>query len=247
MPHWFVSAAQATMKLSAAAIKTFMEEHKGTYPCNDIPTTRQGHQPKWLVSMSRNKEGQVLRQLGHCVIRASCLNHENMQKPIMDGDGVPLPADFAEVLDSLETWGVTKHSCWLQKSLMVMHECLKEDNMCGGVAPKKMRLFHDSVLQGIQRKAEMEFGRKSADCDKILENWNTCFWVRCREEHSFFCVACDSMHCAEEMIESIHAANNANIYSTATIAHNTTANVVPESPLSTVASSQSFAGESTHE
>jgi len=52
-----------------------------------------------------------------------------MQKLIMDGDGVPLPADFAEVVDSLETWGVTKHSCWLQKSLMVMHEYLKEDNI----------------------------------------------------------------------------------------------------------------------
>jgi len=135
-----------TMKLSTTAIKTFMEEHKDIYPYNDIPATRQGYHPKWLLSMSRNKEGQVWRQLGHYVIRASCLNHDNLQNLIMDGDGVPLPADFAEVVDSLETWGVTKHSCWLQKSLLVMHKYLKEDNMCGGAAPKKMRLFHDCIL-----------------------------------------------------------------------------------------------------
>jgi len=55
-----------------------------------------------------------------------------------------------------------------------------------------------------QRKAEMEFGRNSADYNKVLENWNTYFWVRCREGYSFFYLAYDSLHCAEEMIESIH-------------------------------------------
>ena len=229
------------MKLSTSAIKTFMEEHKGTYPCNDIPTTRQGHHPKWLLSWSRNREGQVWRRLGHYVIRTSCLNNENMQKLIMDGDGIPVPADFAEVVDSLETWGATKHSCWLQKSLMVMHEHLKQDNMCGGVAPKKMRLFHDCILQGVQRKAEMEFGRNSADFNKVLDNWNTCFWVRCMEEHAFFYLAYDSLHCAEEMIESIHAANVV-VSNDNSAQFNTLPDVVPESPVS-----RSAAGENTHE
>jgi len=154
----------------------------------------------------------------------------------MDGDGIPLPADFAEVVDSLETWGVTKHSCWLQKSLMVMHEYLKEDNMHGGVAPKKMRLFHDCILQGIQRKAEMEFGSNSANYNKVLENWNTYFWVRCREEYSFFYLAYDSLNCAEEMIDSIKQS----IRNDAT-QHNTV-NVIPESP-----TSASAPGENTHE
>jgi len=240
MPHLFVSNATDTMKLSTAAIKTFMEEHKDIYPYNDVPTTRQGYHPRWLLCMSKNKEGQVWRQLGYYVIRASCLNHENVQNLIIDGDGVPLPADFAEVVDSLETWGVTKHSCWLQKALLVMHEYLKEDNMHGGVAPKKMRLFHDCILQGIQRKAEMEFGRISADFNKVLDNWNTYFWVRCREEYSFFYLAYDSLHCAEEMIESIHASNITTIYNGG--AQNNTHHVVPESPTST-----SSPGERTHE
>jgi len=140
------------MKLSSTAIKTFVEQHKDIYPYNDVPKTRQGHHPKWLFAMSRNKEGQVWRQLGYYVIRASCLNHENIQNLIIDGDGIPLPADFAEVVDSLGTWGVTKHICWPHKSLMVIHEHLKEDNMHGGVVPKKMRLSHDCILQGIQRR-----------------------------------------------------------------------------------------------
>jgi len=223
------------MKLS---IKSFMEEHKDScYPYNDIPTTWQGHHPKWLLSMSRNKGGQVWRQLGYYVIRASCLNHENVQNLIIDGDGIPLPADFAEVVDSLETWGVTKHSCWLRKSLMVMHEHLKEDNMYGGVAPEKMRLFHDCILQSIQRKAEMEFGRNSADYNKVLQNWNTYFWVRCTEEYSFFYLAHDSLNCAEEMIESIRASNCA-----ATVQFTTVADVVPDSRISQFAA----AGERTH-
>jgi len=161
----------------------------------------------------------------------------------MDGDGVPLPADFAEVVDSLETWGVTKHSCWLQKSLMVMHEYLKEDNMHGGVAPKKMRLFHDCILQGIQRKAEMEFGRNTADYNKVLENWNTYFWVRCREEHSFFYLACDSLHCAEEMIDSIQQSNANTQCNAVPVA---IATVIPESPTSRTFPT-THAGESTHE
>jgi len=55
MPHLFVSNATDTMKLSTAAIKTFMEEHKDIYPYNDVPTTRQGYHPRWLLCMSKNK------------------------------------------------------------------------------------------------------------------------------------------------------------------------------------------------
>jgi len=125
-----------------------------------------------------------------------------------------------------------------------MHECLKEDNMHRGVAPKKMRLFHDCILQGIQRKAEMEFGRNSADHNKVLENWNAYFCVRCREECSFFYLAYDSLHCAEEMIKSIHASNCA-VFNGDSAQFNTVPDVVPESL--TPRTLSTYAGESTHE
>jgi len=221
------------MKPSAAAVKWFMEENEEIYPCNAVPKTRQGHCPKWLLAMSNNKDGQVWRQMGQQVIRSSCLNHENAQNLIMDGDGIPLPADFAEVVDSLETWGASKQSCWLCKALRVMHEHLKEDNMHGGIAPSRMRLFHDCILVVAQRKAQINFGANSANCNKVLENWNTHFWVRCREECSFFCLAYDSLHCAEGMIDSIQESivnngNNANATQHAV----RPVNVVPESPSS---------------
>jgi len=86
----------------------------------------------------------------------------------------------------------------------------------------------------------MEFGKSSVDYNKVLENWNTYFCVRCREEYSFFYLAHDSLHCAEEMIESIHASNHATIYNGS--AQKKTPHIVPESPTST-----SAARESTHE
>ena len=226
------------MKVCRAAIKWFMEENQDVYPYNDVPKTRQGYHPKWLLTMSKNKDGQVWRQMGYYVIRSSCLNKENLQNLIMDGDGIPLPADFAEVVDSLETWGVSKQSCWLCKALRVMHEYLKEDNMYGGVAPTKMRLFHDCILIAVQRKAQINFGSNSANYNRVLENWNTYFWVRCREEHSFFYLAYDSLHCADEMIDSIQES----IRTDATQHNTVTVNVIPESP-----TSRSAPGENTHE
>jgi len=84
----------------------------------------------------------------------------------------------------------------------------------------------------------MEFGRNSTDYNKVLENWNTYFWVRCREEYSFFYLAYDSLHCAEEMIESIHTANrNSGPF-------NTVPDIVPESPPSRA---HAYAGEGTDE
>jgi hypothetical protein len=235
------------MKTSNAVIKWFMEKKKDVYPYSDVPKTRQGYYPKWLLTMSRNREGQQWRIIGYYVIKASCLNWENLQNLIMDGDGIPLPADFAEVVDALETWGGTEYSCWLQKVLRLMHEYFREDNMYGGVPPTKMRLFHDCILIGVQRKAELNFIRNTADYNMVLENWNTYFWVRSREEYAFFILAFDSINCAEEMIESIHARNHVAMYGNP--AQNTTVsapNVIPESPASRSAPS-TRAGENTYE
>jgi len=222
------------MTISKAAVAMFMDSNEHVYPYSDIPATRSGYYPKWLVASSRNRQGQVWREDGYYAIKASCLSHDNVQALIVAGDALPLPAVFGEVVDVLETWGGSHWSCWLQKSLKLMHEYLREDNMYGGVAPCKMRVFHDCILLCVQWKTEGHFVRNSANYNLVLRNWNTYYWVRCWEVSTFWNLAYDSMKCALNMALSVERT-----YRPTTPAV-VTANVVPESPVS-------MAGESTQE
>jgi len=226
------------MKLS---IKTFMQTNQDVYPYSDVPCTRSGYYPKWLLASSRYKQGQIWRQDGYCVIKSSCLSHDNVQNLIMAGDTLPLPAVFSEVVDSLETWGANYWTCWLQKSLKMMHEYLKEDNMYGGVAPCKMRVFHDCIFLCVERKAECDFVRNSANYNLVLRNWNTCYWVRCWEVSAFWELAYDSMRFVANQVEAIDRDAAA-----ATTPAFVTAHVVPESPSSSTAFA-TYAGEGTAE
>jgi len=182
--------------------------------------------------------------MGYYVIKSSCLNHGNPQNLIMDGDAIPLPADFGEVGDSLETWGAWHWVGWLEHTLQLMHEYLKEDNMHGGVAPNRMRLFHDVILLYVEREAMFYFPSNSANYNRVLENWNTYFWIRCRETYGFHELSTDSIHCADGMIRSIRREDRA-VPGTPNVNMASTATLVPESPTSI--SFSTYAGESTQE
>ena len=76
--------------------------------------------------------------------------------------------------------------------------------MHGGVAPCKMREFHDYIFPCTERKAEYNFIRNSGNCSLVLRNWNTCYWVRCWEDKStFWDLACDSMNFVVNQVASI--------------------------------------------
>jgi len=220
------SVTAATMKPSAAAIKTSMQTDQDVCPHSDVACARSGCHPKWLLASSRHKQGQIWRQDGHCVIESSCLSHDNVQNLIMAGDTLPLPAVFSEVVDSLETWGANCWTCWPQKSLKLFHEHLKEDNMHGGVAPCKMRVFHDCIFLCAQKEAQSHFMMNTANHNLVLSNWNTCFWVKCWEQPFFWERACHSMRHVEGLTESIQRVLPA---ATAIVA---APHVVPESPTS---------------
>jgi len=218
------------MKLSVS-IKSFMDEHKDSYPYSVIPCTRQGYYPKWLLATSKNKKGLVLRKTGYCVIKTGCLSHANVQNIIISGDGIPLPVEFAEVVDGLETWGGIHWTCWLEKSLQLMHEYMREDNMYGGIGPTKMRLFHDCILLAVQWKAGYKFYANSPEYNLVLSNWNTYFWVRCLETYSFHDLACDSMNCVREMVASIDRDGPVTVaFQSVELAPLTSVHLVPESP-----------------
>ena len=176
------SAGTAAVKPS---VKTFVEDHECSCPCSVTLCTRQGCHSEWLLATSENKQGALLRKEGHCVVESSCLSHENVQNLIIAGDGTPLPAEFVEVADALETWGGTHWTCWPQKSLKLMHAHMGEDNMCGGVGPAKMRLFHDCILSAAQWKAGHRFCTNSPEHNLVPSSWNTHFWVGCRKTHEF--------------------------------------------------------------
>lgn len=218
----YESTLHDAMKLAAAI---FMDSNKDVYPYSDIPCTRTGYYPKWLLASSKNRQGQIWRECGYYVIKSSCLSHDNVQNLIMSGDVLPLPAIFGEVVDSLETWGATHWSCWLQKSLKLFHEYLKEDNMCGGVAPCKMRVFHDCILLCVENVANCHFNANSANYNLVLTSWNTYYWVKCWEVPLFWELAYHSMMFVENQIECIHRANTPALVVA-------TAHVVPESPTS---------------
>jgi len=209
VPHLFQASIcqikSTAMKLSAT-IKTFMQTNQDVYPYSDVPCTRSGYYPKWLLVSSRYKQGQIWRQDGYHVIKSSCLSHANVQNLIMSGDALPLPAVFGEVVDALETWGAKHWTWWLQKSLKLFHEHLKEDNVCGGVAPCKMRVFHDCIFLCVEREARSCFMTNTANYNLVLRNWNTCFWVKCWEEPFFWETTCSSMRHVEGVIESIQRA-----------------------------------------
>jgi len=217
------------MKMSTAVIKTFMQTNQDVYPYSDVPCTRSGYCPKWLLASSSYKQGKVWRQDGYYVIKSSCLTHENVQTVIMSGDVFPLPAVFGEVVDSLETWGATHWSCWLQKSLRLMHEHLREDNMYGGVAPCKMRVYHDCIILCVEWKAEHNFIRNSANYNLVLSTWNTYYWVCCWEVSTFWELAYDSMRFVANQIEAIDRDAATATTPAFVTAH---AHVVPESPSS---------------
>ena len=120
-----------------------------------------------------------------------------------------------------------------------MHEYLKEDNMYGGVAPCKMRVFHDCIILCVERKAEHNFIRNSANYNLVLSTWNTYYWVRCWEVSTFWELAYDSMKFVANQVEAIDRTD----VSATTFA---TAHVVPESPTSS-ASYSTYPGESTQE
>ena len=116
--------------------------------------------------------------------------------------------------------------------------------MCGGVGPAKMRLFHDCVLLAVQWKAGCRFCTNSPEHNLVLSNWNTCFWVRCRETHSFHELACDSMNCVAEMIRSIDRDGPVTMaFQSIEVARLSSVHCVPESPRSTAAPT----GECTQE
>jgi len=181
------------MKLS---IKTFMEDHKHSYPYSDVPCTRQGYYPKWLLATSKGKTG-------YYAIKSCCLSHANLQNLIMSCDGIPLPAEFGEVVDYLERWGAFHWSIWMEKSLQLMYECIREDNMHGGVGPTRLRLFHDCILLAVQWNAGLSHHSNSAEYNLVLTNWNTCCWVRCLEVDSFHKLAVDSINHVRGMLECI--------------------------------------------
>ena len=214
---------------SSAAIKNFVQTDQDVCPCSDAPCARSGHCPKWLLASGSCKQGQVWRQGGCHVVKSGCLTHENLQNPTMSGDALPLPAVFGEVVDSLETWGATRWSCWLQKSLRLMHEHLREDNMHGGVAPCKMRVHHDCIVLCAEWKAEHNFIGNSANCNLVLSTWNACHWVRCWEVSTFWELACDSMRFAANQMEAIDRDAATATTPAFVTAH---AHVVPESPSS---------------
>ena len=121
-----------------------------------------------------------------------------------------------------------------------MHEYLKEDNMYGGVAPCKMRVFHDCIILCVERKAEHNFIRNSANYNLVLSTWNTYYWVRCWEVSTFWELAYDSMRFVANQVEAIDRDG-----ATATTPAFVTAHVVPESPISVTM--ETYAGESSQE
>jgi len=99
------SAAAAGAATAKPSIETLVEEHEHSCPHSDVPCTRQGHCPKWLLTDGKNKEGAVLRKTGCHVIKSGCLSHDKVQNLIISGDSIPMPVEFGEVVDGLETWG----------------------------------------------------------------------------------------------------------------------------------------------
>jgi len=207
-----------------AAINAFVVGNLDVHPYSAVPHTRSGYHPKWLLTMSGNINGIFTRNMGYFVIKSSCLNRSNMMTLIMDGDATPLPPDFSDVVDTLETWGTGKYPRWLQQALFFMHNFI-----CNESPPNRTQLFHDCILPVVGWRAAQQFGRHSARFNRVLTLFETYFWVRCLECNLFQTLAINCWWCVDGILDVItrEATSTAQVQT-----HGVRADVVPESPTS---------------
>ena len=98
-----------------------------TYPYCDIPSTRNGFRVKWLLFEAKNRT-VLFKRGSRYAVPASTLPMETATELIVKKKALPLPQDYADIMDVMDWWGRTVSPSWHATVLDLMHFHLNGKN-----------------------------------------------------------------------------------------------------------------------
>ena len=135
------------MLVDTTKLKAFMMTEGQSFPYNDLRVTRKALHPKWLLLESANT-GSFCRTRNFFVIPSSSLPKATVQALIIEKAVMPLPLDFSEVVDYMETWGRDLSFRWEQEVLNLMaNRYLRK-----GRNPGRKQLYLDCITILVKQK-----------------------------------------------------------------------------------------------
>ena len=209
---------------SKEAFKAFVEAEGYKYPYNQLQLMQQGYYPKWLLLHSSNLDGIVWRSRGFYVLKSSCLPWNIMQEIIITKSGFPLPPEFSEVVDCMETWGWNYSSLWVQDVLHLMYQFVHPQGCFFGCPKTKESMYEDFIFLYVKEKLQINFGNSRIN-NYIIMQWHTYYHQKVMETVDYFELAVGSIAFLDACIDVARTQNS--FFSV-----RSAMNVVPDSPVS---------------
>lgn len=88
----------------------FLQEYGARYPCNEIPSTRQGFRCKWLLIQGGN--AVLRRESDLYAIPSSSFDRPTFIHLIVTRQALPLTPQMDQVMDWMDSWGRGISSVW---------------------------------------------------------------------------------------------------------------------------------------
>lgn len=98
-----------------------------TFPYCEIPSTRHGFRVKWLLFDVPKSTVLFKRSTKYAVPASSVGDMEAATDLIVKKQALPLPNDYADIMDVMEWWGRTVSPLWHQTVLDLMYYNLKNE------------------------------------------------------------------------------------------------------------------------
>ena len=118
------------LTLERGAFTAFYNQVKSKFPYKEIKATRSKFYPKWILLKSNNANDGILFHQGYLYPALACtMEPEMVQYLIVTRQAMPLPPDFAGVMDSMFHWGRSINPQWYDKTLELMLYYMRMDDL----------------------------------------------------------------------------------------------------------------------
>ena len=101
--------------------KQFYERVKDTFPYNDIKVTPNRFHVKWLLMSCKTDPCILFYHAKVYPLLCTTVDAEVVQQLILTKQGLPLPADFSDVLDCMFHWGRSLSWTWYSRTLELIN------------------------------------------------------------------------------------------------------------------------------
>ena len=100
----------------------------------------------------------------------SSLSSHHIQSIIVEGEGIPLPSDFEEVMDAMFTWGRSFSAAWYYRTLALMLFFLSMPDLNRNFLNRK-KLFFDIIQSQVVRITSRNVAAGTGDRAAIVADW----------------------------------------------------------------------------